>query len=996
MLVNIDEVATGVLVNAIAVAGRRLSAAFGYMPRRRREHDLTVARWFGTYELTSQLPDLPNLTAAAEERLAAILGSDEFQAALQELLAARLTDAPDTDATRAREVLGLTLIATDPEIVQALTNYYDDEICALVARLEADDPPLLTQIRADAFATRMVSILNAIERHTAALSARPSQRTESDFLARYRRHVAEQHGKLEPPDFDRRRRVPISDIYVPTEITKAIYSEQTSAPHSVPESLNVWQLANELDRSVLLGDPGGGKTTAASVLMHHFASDKGGRVPFLVTLWDYAAKDPPERSVVGYIEHTLATFYQCPPPPGLVDLLLLTGRAVVIFDGLDELIDTTRRRDVTTRVERFCAEYPLACVLVTSRLIGYDQAQLDDRQFTCYRLGKYGDEQIAQYVRKWFAQDKDAHPDDSEAFLTESASIPDLRSNPLLLSLMCILYRGKGSLPRSRAEVYEQCATLLFRNWDAHRRIHRDLRAGRFLEPALRHLAWLLFTRNEPQPAVTEHELITATAEFLHGRGFESEDDARDAAREFVEFCRGRLWVFSDAGTTATGEKLYSFTHRTFLEYFAAAHLAFASDTPELLARKLAPRIAHNDWEVVGELAVQVKDRTSKEGARRIYAELLGERRHRSAAGRSGVLQFLARTLRSVDPPPQTVRELARAVLGFLFADDPDSDIHGLPLAWLLASCGACRELVAEEISAWIAAMVASDAPATHLNGLCLATCLTVPLWGNWKGRGPDLVRSDPLGDYWQEQMLGHERTYESAIAASAVEHGGMRTVAVGRGFITVRQALAMPGDLTSLLEGQRMPIFGITWMSYLAGQFNGLRSSRPDRAVTAFTEVGHYLISRRTPPWVVGRKDLSDALDLIPRSRKRPTSPRLHLPPAAYLGAAGALLTSIESIMKSRGAFSVADPRELGPLRDLHDYIECRGDPASRRPLPNLPVPEEFKQIFRDWAEGRVNLIAQTDDAHPDVNTATGPPVRKPTRPATPVKRQGLRPKTV
>ncbi len=964
MLINIDEVATGVLVNAIAVAGRRLSAAIGSLPRH-REHDLMVARWFGTYELTTQLPDLPNLGAAAEERLKAALSSDEMQAALQELLAARLTDAPETDATRAREVLGHTLVAAGPEIAQALTDYYDDEICALVARLEAADPPLLAQIRTDAFAARMVSILNAIERHTAALTSRPSQRAEKDFLAGYRRHVTEQHGKLEPPDFDRRRRIPLDDIFVPTEITKEAPSEQTSAQRPVPESLNVRQLADELDRSVLLGDPGGGKSTTASVLMHHFASDRGGRVPFLVTLRDYAANDPPERSVVGYIEHILATFYQCPSPPGLVDLLLLTGRAVVIFDGLDELIDTSRRRDVTTRVERFCAEYPLAHVLVTSRLIGYDQAQLDDRQFTCYRLGKYGDKQIAEYVRKWFAQDEDAYADDSDAFLMESASIPDLRSNPLLLSLMCILYRGKGSLPYSRAEVYEQCATLLFRNWDTRRRIHRDLRAGRFLESALRHLAWSLFTRNEPQPAVTEHELITATAEFLHERGFESEDEAKDAAGEFVGFCRGRLWVFSDVGTTAMGEKLYSFTHRTFLEYFAAAHLAFASDTPELLARKLAPSIARNDWEVVGELAVQVKDRTSKEGAHRVYAELLGERRRRSAAGRSGVLQFLARTLRSVDPQPQTVRELTRAVLAFLFADDPDSDIHGLPLAWLLASCGAFKELVAEEISAWIADKVASDDPATHLNGLRLATCLSVPLWGTWKGRGPDLMRSDPMGDYWQEQMRGHERTYESAIAAGAVAHEGIRTVAVGRGFISVGQALAMPGALASLLEGQRMQIFGLTWMSYLTGQFNVLRSGRPDRAVTAFTEIGHYLIRLWTPPWVTDRKNLSDTLDFL--SWKRLTFPPLHLPPAAYLGAAGALLISIESVIKSRETFSVADPQDLGPLCSLYDYIECRGDPAFRRPLPDLPVPEEFKQVFRDWAESRVNFIAETDAAHPE-----------------------------
>ena len=67
------------------------------------------------------------------------------------------------------------------------------------------------------------------------------------------------------------------------------------------------------------------------------------------------------------------------------------GRGVVIFDGLDELLDTSRRADVTARVERFCAEYPLAAVLVTSRQIGYDEARLDDRQFTTYRLGGFTD-----------------------------------------------------------------------------------------------------------------------------------------------------------------------------------------------------------------------------------------------------------------------------------------------------------------------------------------------------------------------------------------------------------------------------------------------------------------------------------------------------------------------------------------------------------------------------------------------------------------------------
>jgi len=101
--------------------------------------------------------------------------------------------------------------------------------------------------------------------------------------------------------------------------------------------------------------------------------------------------------------------------------------------------------------------------------------------------------------------------------------------------------------------------------------------------------------------------------------------------------------VFTDTGTSGTGEALYSFTHRTFLEYFAAAHLAYGCDSPEVLARTLAPHVARHEWDVVGELAVQIKDRASDGGEQRIYTALLGERRKRSVAGRGGILEFPAR-----------------------------------------------------------------------------------------------------------------------------------------------------------------------------------------------------------------------------------------------------------------------------------------------------------------------------------------------------------------
>ena len=131
--------------------------------------------------------------------------------------------------------------------------------------------------------------------------------------------------------------------------------------------------------------------------MSYYGSEADRRIPFLVTLRNSRRRPaPPERSVAGYIEHKLEVFYQCPAQPGVITHLLLTGAAIVIFDGLDELLDASRRAEVTAIVERFCTEYPLAPVLVTSRLVGYDQARLDDRQFSRYRLGRFTEDQVGE------------------------------------------------------------------------------------------------------------------------------------------------------------------------------------------------------------------------------------------------------------------------------------------------------------------------------------------------------------------------------------------------------------------------------------------------------------------------------------------------------------------------------------------------------------------------------------------------------------------------
>ena len=287
--------------------------------------------------------------------------------------------------------------------------------------------------------------------------------------------------------------------------------------------------------------------------------------------------------------------YQTEPPDGALEYLLFSGRAFVIFDGLDELLDTSDRQEIAGDIESFCRIYPTVPVLVTSRAVGYDQAPLDSRMFEVARLGEFTDEQVEEYVTKWFAIDADLNEEEVQdhtgIFMNESSMVTDLRANPLMLALMCNLYRGEGYIPRNRPDVYEKCAVMLFERWDKQRGIYTPLPFESQMRSVMSYLAYQMYSEDRFQDGVSHDQLVNETVKFLLDRTLDDEDQARTVAEEFVNFFKGRAWVFTDVGLTDRDIGIYQFTHRTFLEYFTAVYLVRNNRSPEDLTRRLSPHI---------------------------------------------------------------------------------------------------------------------------------------------------------------------------------------------------------------------------------------------------------------------------------------------------------------------------------------------------------------------------------------------------------------------
>src|ERR1700733_415571 len=116
-LVEVEDVADGVLGHAIAVTGQQIARAVHKARRPRREDDLAIARWFDTYQLTSRVLDLPGLPPELADQLADVLDSGETQAAVHDLFAVRLAHATAMDSAQARQAFRLTLTTAAPGAV---------------------------------------------------------------------------------------------------------------------------------------------------------------------------------------------------------------------------------------------------------------------------------------------------------------------------------------------------------------------------------------------------------------------------------------------------------------------------------------------------------------------------------------------------------------------------------------------------------------------------------------------------------------------------------------------------------------------------------------------------------------------------------------------------------------------------------------------------------------------------------------------------------------
>jgi hypothetical protein len=655
-------------------------------------------------------PLVASLPASQQPHVAEYLGSAEYKAVVRHLCALRLLHGPEYReiAQQGIAVLsaGMRLYLTTDKALKGLAQQLLDlSIHAVDDAFTNSAKRLKKHLSDPVFHDFLVRQEGMIERTIEALvhTGRPADAIA--WLERYTRTAKMRYGRLRAPHWDAQVVVPLELVYVPArfrfiqtpdedDLRRAeLIRARATALKLQLRGLDDYQQENlrrrfdrtertrdkaeltyeelVVDRTVVLGDPGAGKTTLSNRIATDVLASKefvnrpesSPSVPFVVTLREFV--DPSRStSFVEYIERLAEDSFQAKPPPGLIEFLLLTGRAVVIFDGLDELLDTSLRRRVVHAVEAFANAYANTPTLVTARQVGYELAPLDAATFTTLQIQPFDQRDVRRYVDSWFLLDE-SMPSTSERrsvadrFLVSSETVQDLRSNPLLLALLCNLFKTTGyqDLPRSRPAILEKCSLVLFDRWDRHRGIG-DIDFERDFEPTVAFIAYTIFTGKRFVDGISEPQLIDLAVQYLWPRRFSTEDGARSFARSFVEHCSGRAWVFSDVGTTADGEPIYQFTHRTFMEYFTALYIVRNHRIPERIFEVLGPHILALDWGLVPLLTVQILARRFDDAADDIVLEIITLASSNQKAEEQAVV-FLVEMLRNI-PLGSAARQLIK------------------------------------------------------------------------------------------------------------------------------------------------------------------------------------------------------------------------------------------------------------------------------------------------------------------------------------------------
>jgi len=370
-----------------------------------------------------------------------------------------------------------------------------------------------------------------------------------------------------------------------------------------------------LKRIVLLGDPGSGKSTIAQYVCLKYpvySSSKNlddkkqcgiAGIPFFVTIRDFVSKKnkEPDLTLQEYISDQISGIMKRSTPLGFVEFWLSKELSLTILDGLDEVITSEQRKQISSLIMSFIQRFPEGRFIITSRNVGYDEAPLDRNSFVHILLMELLEDQVETFVRNWYAE-REINPTERETATEgllealKEEKVLELAQNPLLLTVMALVHRGEADLPKQRALLYDKCveAFMVSRNrakdllsYDEYeiRACHQFI--GYWMHTRAANVRGDLFGF----PFDELRENLLKDMRQRHPESEISNDALEKKVDEFFDAARKRVGLLVERG-----ENIWAFGHRSFQEYFAARYISQNAFGIKDLWSEVRGKIEESHW----------------------------------------------------------------------------------------------------------------------------------------------------------------------------------------------------------------------------------------------------------------------------------------------------------------------------------------------------------------------------------------------------------------